>query len=342
MALKSFRDRRPIAVGLASLTLLLLVIALTFVTGTMGLLKNRYEMSGVFTDTGNVRTGNDVMVAGVRVGQITAVEPNFHTGEVVIKWKVDHGVDLGPDTRAEIRMSNILGGRFLRLSGPVTKPYLEDLPARQRRIPVTRTKVPTTLNEALKESTAAVTGIDTKTFGKVLDQLSAFTPKDRDRLAHSLSEVTKLAKEFNESDGKVTELLENSDKVLKIVSDKDATLSRLLRNAMTLIDQLKQRRAYLTTLLGGGGDAVQSVTKLITTKQKQLTDIITELDHTLKAIDPNVADLNEALTYAGPGLNAFASIADQGNYLDVIFAQIAQLSPSDLGKLGEALKGGTP
>ncbi|GAA3195323.1 MlaD family protein [Actinocorallia longicatena] len=339
MALKSFRDRPPILVGLVSLAVIAVVIGATFLTGTMGLLKSRYEMSGVFTDTGNLRNGNDVLVAGVRVGQITSVEPDFKKGEVLVKWKVDTGIDLGPSTRAEIRMANILGGRFLRLSGPVTKPYMEDVPKSQRRIPVDRTKVPTTVNEVLKEGTKALQGLDTKTFSKVLDQLAAFTPEDRDKIAHAFSQVTKLADEFSDTDGKVTELLDNSDKVLKIVSDKDAKLSELVNNAMTLIDQLKERRAYLTTLLGGGGEAVQSLTKLITTKQKALNDIIADLDHTLKTIDPNIAQLNTALAWAGPSLQSFAGIADQGNYLDTIFSQMGQLSPSDLGKLAEQLGG---
>ncbi|MEO3788349.1 MlaD family protein [Actinocorallia sp. B10E7] len=338
MALKSFRDRSPITVGLVSLTALVLAIAGTFLTGTMGLLKNRYEMSGVFSDTGGLRDGNNVLVAGVQVGEVTAVEPDFGKGLVLVKWKVDRGIDLGPQTRAEIRMSNILGGRYLRLTGPVTTPYLADQPESRRRIPLERTRTPITVNEVLKEGATLLKGIDAKTFSKVIDQLGGLSEESRKKLSRSLSNLVDLAEELNTGQGRITELLDNSDRILKIVKEKDATLSTLVNNAMTLLEVLRQRRTQLTLLLGGGSSAVRSVGDLISDQQKQLNQIIGDLQHTMDTLDPKVDELNTALAWAGPTLSAFASIGQYGNFTDVIFSQIGQVSPGDLAQLAQMLK----
>jgi len=338
MAIKSFRDRRPIVVGVVSLLVLVLATTATFLVGTMGLLNDRYTMSGIFTDTGNLRSGESVVVAGVKVGQVTEVAPDFHRGEVKVTWKVDHGVDLGPETRAEIRMANILGGRYIRLSGPVTKPYMADVPERRRQIPLSRTKIPVTVNDVLKSGTETLQKLDTKTFSKVLDQLSGLDATSQKKIADAFAKLTELADGVNTSNGKIEELLTNSDRVIGIVTAKDAQLSRLVTNAQTLIETLKKRRSQLSLLLGNGSKAVSSITKLIDDQQGNLLSIIDDLNSTMKTLGPEIGQLNTALAWAGPTLNGFASISDEGNYVDVIFAQIAQLSPTDLAKLAGAMK----
>jgi phospholipid/cholesterol/gamma-HCH transport system substrate-binding protein len=342
MAIKSFRDRRPIVVGLVSLLVIVLATTATFLTGTMGLLNDRYTMTGIFSDTGDLRSGEDVVVAGVRVGQITDVAPNFDIGEVKVTWKVDRGVDLGPATRAEIRMANILGGRFLRLSGPVTKPYMADVPERKRQIPLDRTKIPITVNDVLKSGTETVQKLDTKTFSKVLDQLSGLDATSQKKIASAFSKLTSLADGINSSNSKIEQLLDNSDRVIGIVTAKDAQLSRLVTNAETLIATLRKRRSQLALLLGSGSKAVQNITTLINDQQGNLVKIIDDLNGTMKTLGPEVGQLNSALAWAGPTLNGFASIADEGNYVDVIFTQLAGLSPTDLAKLAGAMKKAAP
>jgi phospholipid/cholesterol/gamma-HCH transport system substrate-binding protein len=341
MALKSFRDRSPILVGLVSLTVLVLVLTATFLTGTMGLLKDRYEMSGIFADTGGLKDGHDVLLAGVLVGEVTSVEPDFQAGHVLVKWKVDSGVELGPQVRAEIRMANILGGRYIRLTGPVPAkgPYLEDLPEEKRRIPITRTQIPITVNDALKEGAKAVEKLDAKTFAKVLDQLDGLSDESKEQLAHAMGRLVEIAETLQESDAKVTELLDNSDRIIKVVQEKDASLSRLVDNAMTLIETLRRRKQQLTLLLGSGSSAVREVDELIVTQQKELTGIIDDLQKTMKALDPRTDELNTALAWAGPTLMGFSNIGNYGNYADVIFTQLGQLNGNDLAKLARMLKG---
>ncbi|MFC7587330.1 MlaD family protein [Nonomuraea antimicrobica] len=120
MAGRSFRDRDKHAVGLVSLATLAAVLVGTFLVGSLGLLEGGYTVSGVFTDSGGLRTGNDVRVAGVRVGEVTEVRADYAQGQVVVTWRVDDGVRLGRGTRADITLSNLLGGRYVKLTGAVS------------------------------------------------------------------------------------------------------------------------------------------------------------------------------------------------------------------------------
>lgn len=342
MALKSFRDRNIIMVGLVSLTTLGLLVTVVFVTGTLGLLENRYTMTGVFVDTGGMRSGDDVQVAGVRVGEVTSVEPRFDRGDVVITWKVDHDVRLGAGTRAEIKMANILGGRFLRLSGPVAKPYMADLSTSRRRIPVERTETPVLVNEVLKNTTQAISKLDDKAIGKLLGQVNGLTERNRGRLGRSLRNLNALAETINENDPKIRQLLDDGDRILTVINSRDAQLARLLSSTQAMLNELRARQAELTTFLGSGSQVVRNLTGVIERHQAQLISTMKDLSGTLQALRPETANFNNALAWAGPTLTGLAAVGGRGPWADLVATGLGPLTPADLAQLaGKKQTGGT-
>ncbi|MBO2447589.1 MCE family protein [Actinomadura barringtoniae] len=338
----SFRDRDPIAVGLVSSLVLVLLVVTVFFTGTMGLLQDRYSMSGVFTGTGGIRSGDEVRVAGVRVGEVTGVHPDFRNGQVIIDWKVDSKVHLGTATRAEIKTATILGGRYLKLSGPVSTPYVQSLPASRRRIPADRTGTPETVNDVLKRTTHAVDKLDTADLNKVIDQIGGINDQTRGRLGHSLKNLSALASEVDENDPKIRELLENGDHVLGIAADKDQQLSQLLQGAQAMLAELRRRRDELTTFLGSGSAALGSISQLIDKQQAKLVSVVADLRSTLSRLRPELGSLNSLLTWAGPTLSGMSSVGGYGPWVEAIATGLGPLSPGDLARLAAASpKGGS-
>jgi phospholipid/cholesterol/gamma-HCH transport system substrate-binding protein len=340
MAIKSFRDFNPLFVGTVSIIVLAVAVTVSFLTGTLGLLSDRYTMTGIFAGTGGLRSGNDVQVAGVRIGKVSAVEPDFHRGNVRITWKVDRKVDLGPGTRAEVRMSNILGGHFLRLSGPVGEPYMSGVPERRRTIPLERTAIPTTFNDVLDSGSTMVSRIDARTISKVLDQVRGISRQGRGRLGGALENLTTLADTINNSDPQIQALLTNGDKLVRLVNAKDRQLSQLARNATVLLDQLRQRQAELSVLLGSGDSTVRGLSRLITTKQSELIAVINDLGGTMRTLEPQIDEINETLAWMGPVTNDFASAGAGGPFMNAVFSQIGPLAARDVQELARLLKQG--
>src|SRR5687768_8696632 len=100
--MKSFRDRNPYAVGLVSVAIIGLLTGLAFAVGLLHLLEDTYTMSGVFPDASGIRSGDQVRVAGVKVGRVTGIEADREHGNVIVTWVVNSGVELGSETTAEI------------------------------------------------------------------------------------------------------------------------------------------------------------------------------------------------------------------------------------------------
>ncbi|MDX6744881.1 MlaD family protein [Actinocorallia sp. A-T 12471] len=333
MALRSFRDRDQAVLGVVSVLVIALALVAVFVTGSTGLLQDRYTVTGVFAGTGGLHAGNEVRVAGIKVGEVTAVEPDFTQGVVRITWKVDRAVDLGPRTRAEISTSNILGGRYLRLSGPVAKPYLADLPERERSIPQERTRLPITAGDVISTGTKTLGRLDAELIGDVIDKLGGISPQTRERLADALHGLTQLADALENSGPELRELVGSADRLLDVVTAKDAQLARLARGLQALLDQLRDREAELAVLFGSGSSAVTRLSKLIDTQQQALIDLMDDLGGTVATLKPGLDDMNTTLAWLGPSMGAFATIGSYGPWLDAVGTQIGPVAPEDLADL---------
>ncbi len=68
-----------------------------------------------FTTVGNLRPGDDVRIAGIRVGTVTATEldPEWYTARVTMN--VEPGIGLPADTVVTVASSGLLGGNYIAM-----------------------------------------------------------------------------------------------------------------------------------------------------------------------------------------------------------------------------------
>ncbi|MBB5779917.1 MlaD family protein [Nonomuraea jabiensis] len=333
MALKSFRDRNRIVVGLVSLATLAAILVGTFLVGNLGLLEGGYSMSGVFVDSGGLRTGNDVRVAGVRVGKVTEVRADYAQGEVVVTWKVDDGVRLGRGTRADIALSNLLGGRYVKLTGPVTAPYLDQFPEAQRRIPVTRTGVPTLINDAIKDATRLVQRLDTDAVDDLLTELDKVDLGKRGRITRLLRNIGDLSDTISKSEPQLQRLIDNGTRIMNVLEKKDRQLARLIDAIGVMLAELRRRREELRTLLGDGSDLVRSTTKLINEHEKTLVQVLDDNAAITTRLSGSNKQFNSLLAWAGPTFSGLSTMGGQGPWLEAIATGLGPINPEVLAAI---------
>src|SRR5687768_15805453 len=107
MADRTYKGYRPARVAVIGVVSIVVVLLLTYAFGALGLGQRGYTMSGVFAGAGGLKAGDDVQVAGVSVGKVASVRPDFAHGNVIITWKVDRDIELGPRTHADVRAANL-------------------------------------------------------------------------------------------------------------------------------------------------------------------------------------------------------------------------------------------
>ncbi|MFI6388484.1 MlaD family protein [Nonomuraea sp. NPDC050540] len=338
MALKSFRDRNKIVVGLVSVAVLGSLLVATFLVGSLGLLEGGYTMSGTFTDSGGLRGGQDVRVAGVRVGEVTEVSADYAQGHVVVTWRVDSDVRLGRTTRADIALSNLLGGRYLRLTGPVAAPFMDQLPEGQRRIPVERTGTPTLINDAVKDATRLVKALDTDAVDALLTELGKIDTSERGRITRLLKNIGDLSDTISESEPQLRKLLDNGTRIMDLLEKKDKQLARLIDAIEIMLNELRGRRNELRTLLGDGSDLVQSTTKLINEHEKALVQVLDDNGAITTRLNASNQEFNKLVAWIGPTFSGLATMGGQGPWIEAIATGLGPINPEVLGAIAKDRK----
>jgi phospholipid/cholesterol/gamma-HCH transport system substrate-binding protein len=317
MRVPSWRDVDQLVLGVVSVVVVAALTAGAFAVGTLGLLEDRYELSAVFPDSGGIGTGDDVRVAGVPVGTVTGIHPDFETGQVVITFEVDAGIDLGPATRADISSATLLGGYYLRLSGPVAEPHLEDLPSDdpRRRIPLERTSVPVSLIGAIGDTTTQVRAIDIEAVNEVLTSLAGATERNADVVPTLIDSLATIGAAVAERDDELRSLVANAATVTDVLAERDAEILALLDTSSQLLARLSERRDELATVLGTGSDAVVALTDVITEHRTAIDALLADGHVLLEGIERNTGTINSSLAHAGPLFTLLAAVrADTGGF----------------------------
>ncbi|MGI8329374.1 MlaD family protein [Actinomadura scrupuli] len=333
MFAKSFRDRDPKAVAMVAIPLAALVLIATYAYGNLGLGQGGYTVSGVFAATGGLQRGSEVQLAGVKVGKVTEIRPDFTHGHVVISWKVDSGIRLGRRMHADIRLSNLLGGQYVKLSGPVAGPYLSSLPAAQRRIPLARTSVPYTLNSALDSASNLAGKLDARSVDRLLGEAAKVRLPSQKELAKMLADLRKVSATLNDSFPQVAAIIANSGKLTDTLASKDRQLGQLLTYGDSLLKELVRRRNELATALGSGSRVVKSLDDVLAKHQKQLNTVLNDFHLAAQTLTgDNLPSLNVALAWFGPAFYALSTSGSrEGRWIEGGFVGFGPIQPGVVG-----------
>ena len=327
MALKSLRDVNRKVVAIVTLAALTAGCVFAYAVGQLHLFDRGYMMSGEFSDAAGLKKGQDVRVAGVKSGRITSVRPDFAHGRVIVTWHVNSGIDLGPKTRAEIQTTTLLGGRYLRLSGPVAAPYMADVPESRRRIPLARTSVPFTIPDALEGAQNIVGKLDQRSVDRLLTEVNKIKSPGAAKLRRVLVNIQELSRMLNDSYPEVQKLIENSRTITGTLAGKEEKLREILNASQVLLKTLVRRRDELAATIGQGSRTVRTLSNVISSNQKELDTLLANLHLLTTRLAPNMDALNTDFSLLGPALQQIANLRGNGPWIEGVLTGLGPLQP---------------
>jgi len=327
---KAFRERNPYVIGITSVLLLGAFVGVAFAVGILHLLEKTYPVKAEFTDAAGVTSGTDVRVAGIKAGRVTGIKADCNQGRVIISMVVNHGVHLGPQTHAEAALETLLGTRYVRLSGPVVKPYLEDEPESARTIPHDRTKTPFDIFDLVKVSTRSVEATDTAKLNQFITQLADITGGEHDQIAQLLDGVNRVSTALNDREAQLRQLLDRFDSLSALLADKDQTLVSLIDQSQGILNLVEQRRNDIAHGLQSTDKLTGSLATLLSANNGLLNSILQTLHPTLDVITKNQQHVDAALSWLGPGALGLAKATTHGQWADIYVRAIGPDVPGIL------------
>jgi phospholipid/cholesterol/gamma-HCH transport system substrate-binding protein len=190
-------------------------------------LGDKVRYSAIFTDATGLQKGDDVRIAGVRVGEVTSIGIITRGGraEAKVGLKVLRSSALTEGTNAVIRYRNLIGQRFVALTQGTGSAAV--LPS-GATIPDSRTQ--------------PALDLDTL-FNGFKPLFAALSPQDVNQLSGEIIEV------LQGEGGSINQLLAHTASLTSTLADRDAVIGRVVTNLNAVLGTVQQRDTQLGSLV---------------------------------------------------------------------------------------------
>ena len=307
-----FLRNRPLRLGLlAAGTVLVLLVGSSLLTRAR---PTDTTVHAEFAQAAGLREGATVDVSGIEVGTVRAVR--LAGDKVIADLKIRRDVRLGPDARAAIKISTILG----RVHVDLVPGNAQGEP--DNTIRLDRTSVPYNLGKVIqdpqyKSSFERVEGIDAQGLRQALDTVNQQMGDSPQLAVQALDSVGALAKVINDRRGEVDTLLQGMDKVSQLVSDNQNGVLLLLTRGDAIGTAVQQREQLLRQLLDNVAELSKMLQDMGLENNQQLGPTIRDLNTMSEGLEKNKQNLDRLYEIMPVGLRQFNNVLGNGPYGEV-------------------------
>lgn len=307
--MKAFSERNPIVLAVAGTAVLALVALGTFYSNDLPLIGGGTGYAADFTDAAGLRGGDDVTVAGVKVGTIQSI--TLDGDQVRVGFQVKNAW-IGNTSTAAVKIKTLLGQESVAIDPEGDAP----LPA-GGVIPTSRTTTPLDVTSALSKLSSTVGAIDTRQLAQSFQTLSAAFANTAPSVRSALDGLTALSKTISDKDADLQALAQRANDVTGVVSDSNQQFTALINAGGELLTELEQRSDAITQLLNGTTQLATQLTGLVHDDDAVLGPALQQLSAVTSILTSNNANLNEALRLIGPYYSLLNDTAGTGPWIDI-------------------------
>lgn len=304
----ALRDRDQATVGVVALGLLTAVTLLAFFANDLPLLGGGTTYSARFTESAGLAAGDDVEVAGVRVGEVTEV--GLDGNRVLVRFRVED-VPVGDRSTVSIQLKTLLGAKNLALRPDGAHPQEPD-----RTIPDARTEVPFDIPDALDQVARSTGQVDTDQLARSFQVLSESLRGGEQHLGGAVDGLAALSRTIASRDEQLADLLHHAADVSGIAADRDAQVARLVGDGNLLLGELQRRRDAIGSLLRGTQDVSAQLRGLVADNQQRLNPALRELQQVTAMLQRNQDQVAATIAALRPYVTGFNNTVGNGRWFD--------------------------
>lgn len=270
-----------------------------------------------FNDASGLHEGDDVRMAGVRVGRVSSIELDRNRAEVTFEVQKDQSIY--SNTKASIKYQNLIGQRYVGL----------ELAEDQKQV---RLSPGSTLEQPSQDSfdvSALLAGFQPVFDTLQPDQVNALSESlvqtfqgNEVSLSYTIEQVGKVATNFADNDQVIGAVITNLSAVMGDLSKQGEQMQDLVDNLAGLIQGLNANSPALGASVDSIGDATDRLGNLIGRIRPTTEELGQELRNTtgeLIGIGPKLDQLAVDLPLF---LVHFPMVMGQGAYLNIYACEL--------------------
>ncbi len=307
--MKPFSERNPITIGLIGFAVLAGSVLASFRADQLPLIGGGDTYYANFAEIGGLKTGAEVRVAGVSIGNVKGIE--LKGDHVQVKFMLDKHTEFGPESTAQIKVKTLLGSMYLALfpkgSGQFPK---------GATLPVSRTVPPYDVIQAFSQLSETTSKIDTPQLATALDALSELSDNTPKEFRGAIKGVSNLSRNLAARDDQINTLLTGLKKVSGVLNSRNTQLETLFKDSDVLFKAVSARRESIHNLLVATESLSTELRGLVKDTRADLHPALTQLSTVTGMLRKNEASLDEALRVMGPFQRVFANALGSGPWFD--------------------------
>jgi phospholipid/cholesterol/gamma-HCH transport system substrate-binding protein len=305
---KPFSHRNPTAIGAIGLVLIVVLLWASFNAGSLPIIGGGKAYSAYFTEDAGLRTGDEVRMAGVKIGSVSSL--GLKDGKVKVDFKIK-GAFIGDQSTAAIDLKTLLGEKYVGIDSMGTRAQKES-----DTIPVSRTTSPFDVYPAFTELTSKIDSINTTSLAKAFNTLSSAFSDTPQSVKTVLNGLSRLSTTISSRDNELQTLLSRANQVTGTLADRDTQLQKLFSDGGLILEELNERRDQIHDLLINTSALSIQLDGLVSDNQKTIGPLLDQLQAILKLLNDNQASLDQGLALLGPFYRVFNNTIGNGRWFD--------------------------
>jgi len=267
----------------------------------------------VFRDVTGLSVGDDVDIAGVRVGDVTSISV-YGRDEAAVGFAVQAGRTLPASVTATIKYLNLVGQRYIEL-GQGTGPVGQTLHP-GGTIPVSQTTPALDLTELFNGFQPLFQALSPGDVNKLASEIIQVFQGESPNITALVASVGSLTTTLSTRDQVIGQLIGNLHSVLRTIGSRSGKLANFVSTLQDLVSGLAADRQPIGSAISAIAGLTSATAGLLQVTRPPLRDDITQLGRVATNLANNSPAVNTFLQNLPAKMSQIARLASYGSWLN--------------------------
>jgi phospholipid/cholesterol/gamma-HCH transport system substrate-binding protein len=283
-------------------------------TGPAGAFHRTYVVNAAFTDATGLVKGDEVRLAGVRVGKVSGMKVD--AGKALVTMNVDKAYKLPASSRFELHWKNLLGQRFIQAVPPDDANLAGPVLADGVKLGTDRTQQAADLSELLNNTEPLLARLDTSRLNDLMTTVASAMHGREDELNAAIGSSADLVDTMAARADVIGKSVSEYATLIDGIAGHDAQVRQLLDSLAGTSQTLAARANDLGDAAGKTGEFSAALAKVLTANEGSLDGVFTDTRTILDRVVADKAVLAKTLQTLPWTTSAMIRATSQGDWLN--------------------------
>lgn len=256
-------------------------------------------ITAYFTKTVAIYPGDEVRIAGVKVGTIDSIEPMGTQAKMTLR--VNRRISVPADAKAVIVAQNLISARYVQLAPAYESgPKMGDGAV----IPLDHTAIPVEWDEVKEQLTRLASelgpdkGMSTGSVGRFIDSAANALDGNGDKLRQTIAQLSGVGRILADGSGDIVDTISNLQTFVTALRDSNDQIVQFQDRFATLTSVVDDSRSDLDSALKNLSDVVGDTQRFIEGTRDKTAEQIRLLSGVTQTLSDHRLDLENVLHIA--------------------------------------------